>query len=340
VRWQMCSRTVAATFLVVVVAACNSSAAPESSPEAENPPIAPQPDLKVAFFGDQGMTAEADEVLELVRQEGADMVIHSGDLDYENDPAAWDGMVTNVLGSDVPYFVVIGNHDESAWDGPKGYQRVAWERIADLPGVKCEGEYGEQSTCTYRGLWFLLSGVGVDDRSKTSHADFIQEECSAAPYLWKITNWHQNQTEMQVGDKNHQTGWRVYEESRSCGAIISTAHEHSYGRTRTLTNMVERTLDPTCPTADELCVGPGRTFVFHSGLGGHSIRQQERCFPAEFPYGCKGEWARIYTATQDATHGALFMTFHVDGDPAKAEGYFKNIDGQVVDSFTVTAVTG
>jgi hypothetical protein len=38
---------------------------------------------------------------------------------------------------------------------------------------------------------------------------------------------------------------------------------------------------------------------------------------------------------QNATHGALFIEFHVDGDPWKAVGYFKNIAGAVVDTFTV-----
>jgi hypothetical protein len=40
--------------------------------------------------------------------------------------------------------------------------------------------------------------------------------------------------------------------------------------------------------------------------------------------------------TGGAEYGALFIEFHVDGDPSKARGYFKNIDGEVIDEFTVT----
>lgn len=340
VRLRHVVRAVGLATLVVAVVGPTPDApdeAPRFAPRGQL--TAPEPELTVAFLGDQGGSKPAEEVLELVADEGADLVIHTGDLAYEGDPADWSAMVTETLGPNFPYFVVIGNHDEAAWEGAQGYQRVAWNMVDDLPGLECEGDYAERSVCTYRGLWFLLSGVGLDGRSEAAHSGYIAEECRSAPYLWKIANWHRNQTAMQVGDKPDQVGWGVYAESRECGAIVSTAHEHSYGRTRTLTNMVERTVDPTCPTADALCVGPGRTFVFYSGLGGRSVREQERCFPAEFPYGCEGEWARIYTATQDATYGALFMTFHIDGDPAKAEGYFKNIDGQVVDSFTVTAET-
>lgn len=334
--WLRVASTV--TVLAAVAASCSSSA-PDSPGGSQSGSrlVVPEPDLTVAFFADQGRSEDAEAVLDLVAEEGADLVIHTGDFDYEGDPALWDAMVTEALGAEFPYFVTMGNHDKSAWDGPDGYQRVAWERVADLPGVECTGEYGERSVCTYEGLWFLLSAVGLDGESRAGHADYIEAECEAAPHLWKVANWHRVQTEMQVGDKSNQVGWGVYEESLACGAIVSTSHEHSYARTRTLTSMIDQKVDSTCASATALCVGPGRTFAFHSGLGGHSIRDQERCFPGEFPYGCRSEWASIYTGTQDATFGALFITFHVDGDPGRAEGYFKNIDGQVVDSFTITA---
>src|SRR3989442_722089 len=82
-------------------------------------------------------------------------------------------------------------------------------------------------------------------------------------------------------------------------------------------------------------------FIGESGAGaGDSIREQERCFPATFPYGCKGEWAKIYTRNQGATFGALFIVFNLNGDPTKAQGYFKNINGQIVDRFDITVARG
>ena len=44
----------------------------------------------MAFFGDQGRGANARAVLELVKREGASMVLHLGDFDYDDDPAAFD----------------------------------------------------------------------------------------------------------------------------------------------------------------------------------------------------------------------------------------------------------
>ncbi len=72
--------------------------------------------------------------------------------------------------------------------------------------------------------------------------------------------------------------------------------------------------------------------MFVSGLGGKSISIQ---------YGEAGPiWASVYTRTQDAKYGALFIRFNVNSDPNKAKGEFVNIDGEVIDSFTVTATSG
>ena len=76
------------------------------------------------------------------------------------------------------------------------------------------------------------------------------------------------------------------------------------------------------------------------GLGGRSIRNQDRCSPSTFPYGCNGEWASIYASDQGADYGALFCSFHVDGQPNKAHCYFKDVSGKVPDSFNVTSFLG
>jgi hypothetical protein len=121
------------------------------------------------------------------------------------------------------------------------------------------------------------------------------------------------------------------------GAFIVTGHEHSYHRTKTLESTVAQRVDSGCSAPGRLCVRPGAVPVFVSGLGGRSIRVQQRCLPASYPYGCKGEWAFVYTATQGANYGALFIVFNGGGDPRKAHGYFKTVAGQVVDQFDLIA---
>jgi hypothetical protein len=122
------------------------------------------PNFKVAFIGDQGRGSGADSVLQLIVDEGAEVVYHQGDFDYNDDPDAWDLKITNFLGPDFPYFVSVGNHDEAAWDGSNGYRAKFEQRLALIPDAYCTGvEMGVQSTCIYRGLSTVLSGVGTLD---------------------------------------------------------------------------------------------------------------------------------------------------------------------------------
>ncbi len=142
---------------------------------------------------------------------------------------------------------------------------------------------------------------------------------------------------MQIGGKSDSTGWGVYEACKDGGAIIATAHEHSYERTKTLINMENQTVDPQWPAPDDVRLAPGASFVFVSGLGGRSIRDQERCSPDTPPYGCNGEWASIYSSNQGANYGALLCSFNVNGQPNSAHCYFKDIDGNVPDEFNITS---
>ena len=50
----------------------------------------------------------------------------------------------------------------------------------------------------------------------------------------------------------------------------------------------------------------------------------------------QGKSRQILTGNQGATFGALFIVFNIDGDPTKAQGYYKNINGHIVDRFAIT----
>ncbi|MCZ6642549.1 MAG: metallophosphoesterase [Gammaproteobacteria bacterium] len=306
---------------------------------------ATDPQLKVAFIGDQGSNLNSEAVLQLIRDEAENtgipvsMVLHQGDFDYNDDPVAWDALINRILGIDFPYFASVGNHDTDRWDGIDGYKAILEQRLARIQDQNCTGVLGVNSACTYKGLFFILSGVGT---LGTGHAQYLTNELAASDAIWELCTWHRNQNSMQVGDKPDDVGWSAYEECRKAGAIVATGHEHSYSRTRTLTSMENLTVDPSCSEVGQLCVESGdngTTFAFVSGLAGITIRNQDRCLPTTFPYGCNDAWANIYTSDQAATHGALFITFNVDDNPNKARGYFKNINNEIVDDFEIVKIS-
>ena len=291
----------------------------------------------VAFIGDQGFVPSSFSVLELIKNEEAEMVLHQGDLDYENDPDKWDRMISNVLGDDFPYFAVIGEHDDESWyEGPiwDGYQDKLYDRLEKNPEIICVGDLGVKSSCNYNGLLFILVSPGSHG---TNHDSFIEDQLNDSNSVWRICSWAKTMTEMQLGSKEDKTGWEVYNACKNGGAIIATGHEHSYHRTKTLIDIENQIVDPQWTDKSNLAVKEGSTFVFVSGLGGHSIRDQDRCLPTSYPYGCNNEWASIYTSDQDANFGALFCVFNAGGQSNKAYCYFKNIDGEVVDEFNVTS---
>lgn len=277
--------------------------------------------FRIAFFGDQGNTSNSQRVLNLVRNEKADMAIHLGDFDYKDDPDAWDALVTQVLGENFPYFALIGNHDVAAW---AGYQQKIVERIARIPDAACTGDLGVKASCRFRNMSFVLSGVGT---LGSDHEAFLTSSLSAFPSSWKICAWHKDQRLMQVGEKGDEVGWDAYDICRRAGAIIATAHEHSYSRTYLLSNFSQQTVASTSST---LALRPGYSFAFVAGLGGHSIREQNDALAAN-PW-----WAAVDTATQNAAYGALFCDMNLDGNPYRASCYFKNIRDEVRDRFEMT----
>ena len=294
------------------------------------------PNFKVAFIGDQGNGSDAQAVLNLIKSEGAQMVLHQGDLDYNNAPDAWDSMITSILGAHFPYFITAGNHDDDNWLRSGGYQDKYRARLARIRDAVCVGNLGVKSTCRYKGLYFVQVAPGLIF-TDGGYDTYIWDQLAADNSTWSICSWHVDQTALQVGGKGDEAGWGVYEKCREGGGIVATAHEHSYERTKTLTSMSSQIVDPDWPDRFTLRVAPGSTFAFVSGLGGNSIRNQDRCLPTTYPYGCNDEWAMIYTSDQGAQFGALFIVFNVDNDPNKAHGYFKNVSGQVVDDFVIFA---
>lgn len=279
------------------------------------------PNFKIAFIGDQGLGEDAEAVLRLIKSEGTNAVLHQGDFDDKDDPAAWNAQINNILGADFPYFACIGNHDVTKWKGNNGYQEYLKKRLHRL-AIPWDGDLGVKSSIKYKGIFIILISPGI---LETGHDIYIREQLAADKSLWRICSWHENMRLMQVAGKKDETGWGIYEEARNGGAIIATAHDHSYGRTYLMGNFMNQTI---ASHSDTMIITKGKSFAFFSGLGGKSIYGQQLNGPW---------WAKTYTKTQGAHYGALFGVFNVNGVPNTATFYFKNIKGDIVDRFNVVS---
>jgi hypothetical protein len=270
-------------------------------------------DFKVAFIGDMGLNGDSRAVLQMIKDEGTDMVLHQGDFDYRDDPDRWDQMINDILGPNFPYFASIGNHDLKAWSGYQGKLRA---RLNKIDGAACTGDLGVKSACTYGGLFFILSGAGT---MGSGHDAYIRDQLANDNSSWRICSWHKTQRLMQGGGKKDEVGWGAYEECRKGGAIIATGHEHSYSRTHLMSNFKTQSIASTT-----LRIEKGKTFAFVSGLGGKSIRGQNEIANKEW-------WAAVYTSEQGANYGALFCMFNEN----KTHCYFRDIDGKIPDEFDI-----
>lgn len=277
------------------------------------------PTARVAFVGDSGYGSNFQSVLNLIKAEGAGMTMFLGDTAYTSGgDTKWDAMVRNTLGPNDPVILTVGNHDVLDSDF-NTVRSLAQARLNNQSNVKCTGTYAERMTCTYKNVYFVITSVGTTGSNSDREA-FLADRLNNAPAgAWRICAWHKNQRQMQVGGKTDETGWTSYSTCRQKGGIVATGHEHSYSRTHLLSSMSNQTV---ASTTSPYTVTEGRTIAFVSGLGGVGIRDQEIG---------GAHWAKVYTSSQGATYGVLFGDFYAD----RAEFYFKNIKGQIIDKFTV-----
>lgn len=353
--------------------------------------ITTEPEFKVAFIGDTGNGSNFSAVLNLIQQEGADMVLVQGDYSYgtgndgvEGDADGYFARVDSILGPTFPFMGSVGNHEDLSWptDCSKNgvtdgcFAQYIVDRANALPDLEFDASNidNEYWTATYKGLKIVFAGQDSSDLA--TYSQHINSELANDDHTWKICSWHKNGVDSPFdGDAATQVGgkgtsmtsgsYNLYQDCLGYGAIIATGHEHSYSRTVTLddlTFMNQNAIDtsqhplttingyPNVPSnPNSVLVAPGKTFVFVSGIGGASIRNQDRCTDKagfNYPYGCVHEWAKIATSDQlvknnqgvdfPVDYGALFISFNVGGNADKAHAYFKDINGIIVDEFDIT----
>lgn len=280
----------------------------------------------IAIFGDQGLSDNAVSVLQLVLSENAEAVIHVGDFDYVSSPSQWDELISNNLGEQFPYYSVLGNHDAVSFQMPNGYQQKIWERLQRTElAAFCRGDVGYSYVCSYKGIVFVLTNPGLFQSGSTA-ASFVKDAMAAFGGRVRLSGWHFVQTLYQVENKGNEATYDIYEQSRKSGAFILTAHCHNYARSVPMARLSESPL--LSSSFQNNTIAEGQTIVTVVGTGGESLQS------------CNANrkdsnwWAKT-GCVNTLNFGALFCKFNYNGDPATAYCYFKQIDGTILDEYTV-----
>lgn len=313
----------------------------------------------IAFYGNTGANNQTQQVMDLIKNEGSEAVAHLGNFDLEKNPMSFKEKINTQFGDSFPYLYSPGSHDvfdgdnwRNGCEGQYGcYAEDLIERLttAELP-ITFSGQGNLTSLSGHSGYATQISGINLvslgvmEQPDSPEHqdtienlkisTDFIKNSFKDSTSPWRICLWQQ--TPKFSDNHNRAENWQLYEECRKQGAFIITGGSMNYTRSKTITEFEPLTVDINWSQPSQVSVTPGKTFVAQSGLGGLGVEAQQLCENITYPYGCNEEWSSIYSANQQAKAGALFITFNWQGNPYKARGYFKNIDGIIVDDFIIS----
>jgi len=246
---------------------------------------------RVAIFADSSLSDATQQVLSLVHREQADMVLHSGDLDYTSQPDAFQAQIDQILGLNFPYFFSPGNYETSKANIWSGYMELRAGILKSL-NVSCTDgiQNATQVACNYMGISFVLSNISRRNEAMEKDLGFLDSSLDKLDHLfpqtrWKFCSWHGPHISMQLGFRPPPSVMRspllveAYEHCRKHGAIVISGHEHYYTRTHTITSfkrpisflgqnkIIEDGKDPV----PLLLAKPGASFSVVNGLGGHSL---------------------------------------------------------------------
>ena len=288
----------------------------------------------IGFTADTYITEDTMRVYQVLRNEGAEFIAISGDLDYIDYPEGWDGLITKTLGDDYPMLVASGNHDYAIW--PQ-YQQKLITRWQKAGITTCTGVVGVMHTCTWKGLTIVQIAPGVFNESRGLYRnvsgigdiDFVQyirDAFAKYPSPWKICSWHKNQHLMQTGDKSNETGWGVYNECLLQGAMVMTGHEHSYERSYQMSSFEHQVFDPSNPR--NLTLTPEKGIVVVQGLGGREVRVNKQ--PQQ------NWWAALDNYNTSARFSGVVCKYNLNGNAKLAYCYDKNIDRVTKDEWYIT----
>jgi len=302
-------------------------------------------EFRLAIIGDSGAEDESREVMELTTY---DAILNLGDLDYNCEP---DAYFEKVLDSDRNYdfMAVLGNHDavhECPAEADKFLDNV-YNEMTSSKNKNTECEFSESRfmwSCKYYNMRIIGLTPGISGANKRDEQlEFLKKHLSESNEDWKICAWHFYDKYYHTGkypdDGNIVSGSyeSFYDYCKDHGAIIFSAHDHVYARTRVMSQFSEPVIDQFDDKTGEdiVQIRKGATIDILNGAGGWEmyIEQGEqkdyKWWQKKYAKGSNGEFEKSY--------GGLFCNFNVGGNKDKAQCEFLRInsDEKVFDTFTI-----
>ena len=237
--------------------------------------------------GDFGAGTDARRVLSGIRESESEFSLALGDLGYVgigNEPA-WCEFVTDLVGNEYPFQLVVGNHDDGRKGGDGDFAAYAACLPDRLGGLT--GEYGVEYYFDYNHIarFILISpdinNYGFDYAKGDEHYRWVRDAIDDAreqDISWVILGMHKNC--ITAGTKKCEIGEDILNLAIEKKVdIVLQAHDHGYYRSKQLA-LSDQCLAIEANSFNEACVvaegsaftqGEG-TIIVISGAGGRPLR--------------------------------------------------------------------
>ncbi|ORX84497.1 hypothetical protein BCR32DRAFT_291305 [Anaeromyces robustus] len=302
------------------------------------------PQFRLAIIGDSGSESRAKKPMGLSTY---DALLHLGDFDYSCKP---DAYFENILPSSrsFEFMGILGNHEgasECGDDGHAKFKSNVYHEMEKNKEAKCEFSSSRcMWVCIYKNMRILGLTAGVNGCDKRDvQLSFLKSHLEGATEDWKICAWHFYDKYFHTGkypdDGNivSGSGESFYDYCRKQGAIIFSAHDHVYARTRVMSQFSDPTIDKFDSKPDEniVQIREGATIDILNGAGGWEM-YIEQGKHKDFEWWQK-KYAKGSHNENEHKYGGLFCNFNVGGNSKKAYCEFLRVgsDEKPFDTFTI-----
>ena len=294
-----------------------------------------EPIFTFTSVGDYGASEKTAEVLNLINDLNPDFHIALGDFGYETDEEEWCRFTRDIIGEDLSFELIAGNHD-SGMGGEKSVSKYVKCMPSMMPEIS--GIYGEQYYFDYPSdnpvLRIVLispdinyEGGRYDYDEKSDNWKWLEYSIDSARdsgIKWLIAGSHKPC--LNLGSR----GCEITEELEEYLIdkkvdVILHGHDHNYQRTKQLSCFDESEYLTDCATEgcgkDSLYDKNGGTVIITAGTGGRPLYDL-----------VLGEAKTKYFASfDDGSYGTIRVSVYED----VLAGEFIDIRGQIKDRFLI-----